>query len=288
MSISADKVKELRQITNAGMMSCKNALTETNGDIEAAIKLLREKGEIKRGDRTDRQTPEGVICAYISDCGSLGVLLTVNCETDFVAKNESFQAFAKQVTTAVGEGGAADIESANSISFGGETVEKAFGAKFTELGEVIKIGQLARFEGDNSFVKSYIHMGGQVGVLVEFGINNEATKSTEAFQALSNDIALQIAAMKPLALTRDEVNATAIQDENEINRKQLEAEGKPAAMIEKLLQGKISKFYQDVVLLEQTFVKDGESTITSLLAATSKEVGDTITIKRFVRFSVGG
>ena len=176
MAITASAVQELRKITSAGMMACKKALTETNGDMDAAIKLLREKGDAKRSDRADRETSEGVTCAYVSECGSTGLLLAVNCETDFVAKNEGFQSFVAEITKAVAEGGATDIDSALAVSFGEETVEKAFGAKFAELGEVIKIGQLARFSNENTAVTSYIHMGGKVGVLVEFGIGNAATR----------------------------------------------------------------------------------------------------------------
>jgi len=203
MAITASAVKELRNITNAGMMSCKKALTETNGDIEEAIKLLREKGEAKRGDRADRETSEGITSAFVSSCGSTGILLAVNCETDFVAKNEDFQSFIGEITKAVAEGGATDVDSALAVSFGDSTVEKAFGAKFAELGEVIKISQLAKFSNENAAVASYIHMGGKVGVLLEVEVGNAATKETPAFKELVSDITLHIAAMSPQSLNRD-------------------------------------------------------------------------------------
>jgi len=287
MAITASAVKELRNITNAGMMSCKKALTETNGDIEEAIKLLREKGEAKRGDRADRETSEGITSAFVSSCGSTGILLAVNCETDFVAKNEDFQSFIGEITKAVAEGGATDVDSALAVSFGDSTVEKAFGAKFAELGEVIKISQLAKFSNENAAVASYIHMGGKVGVLLEVEVGNAATKETPAFKELVSDITLHIAAMSPQSLNRDGIDATAVETENEINRKQLEAEGKPANIIDNILKGKINKFYSETVLLEQKFVKDDSLSITSLLEAKGKELSDTLTIKQYARFTVG-
>jgi len=256
MAITASAVQELRKITNAGMMSCKKALSETGGDMDAAVKLLREKGEAKRNDRADRETSEGITSAYVSECGSTGLLLAVNCETDFVAKNEDFQSFVAEITKAVAEGGAADTDAALAVSFGEETVEKAFGAKFAELGEVIKISQLARFSNENAAVASYIHMGGKVGVLLEVEVGNVATKESASFQELVNDITLHIAAMSPQALNRDGIDATAVETENEINRKQLEAEGKPANIIDNILKGKINKFYSKTVLTEQQIFKD--------------------------------
>lgn len=287
MAITASAVKELRNITNAGMMSCKKALTETNGDMDAAVKYLREKGEAKRSDRADRETSEGVTCAYVTECGNTGLLLAVNCETDFVAKNEDFQAFVADLTKAIAESGATDIDSALATTYGEGSVENALGAKFSELGEVIKISQLSRFSNESSAVASYIHMGGKVGVLIELGIENAATKENATFQELISDLTLHIAAMSPQALNREGIDATAVETENEINRKQLEAEGKPANIIDNILKGKINKFYSETVLLEQKFVKDDSVNITALLEAKSKEIGDTITINQYSRFTVG-
>lgn len=287
MAITASAVQELRKITNAGMMSCKKALTETNGDLDAAIKYLREKGEAKRNDRSDRETSEGITCSYVSESGNTGLLIRVNCETDFVAKNEGFQSFITDITKAIAEGGSADIDSAMAVSYGEGTIENAFGAKFAELGEVIKISELARFSNENAAIASYIHMGGKVGVLIEVGIENAATKENAAFKELIKDLSLHIAAIAPQALNRDGIDATAVETENEINRKQLEADGKPANIIENILKGKINKFYSETVLLEQKFVKDDSVNITALLAAKSKEIGDTITINQYARFTVG-
>ncbi len=287
MAITASAVSELRKITSAGMMACKKALTETNGDMDAAIKHLREKGIIKSGSRGDRETSEGITASSVNEAGTAGVLLAINCETDFVAINAGFQAFVADITKAVAEGGATCVESANAIAFGEGTIADALAAKFAELGEVIKISKISSFANESSAVASYIHMGGKVGVLIELALTNQDNKSAPVFQELIKDLALHIAAAAPAALAREGIDATAVEDENEINRKQLEAAGKPANIIENILKGKINKFYSEQVLLEQKFIKDDSVNITGLLEAKSKELGDTITIVQYSRFTIG-
>ncbi|MFK7910611.1 MAG: translation elongation factor Ts, partial [Akkermansiaceae bacterium] len=224
--ITASAVQELRKVTNAGMMACKKALTETEGDMDAAIKLLREKGIVKSAGRADRETSEGLIAANVSDSGDTGVLVEVNCETDFVAKNEDFGAFVSDITSTISASDASDAEAATALSFQDGTVQDALGAKFSELGEVIKVKQVTRYNLDgNGSIASYIHMGGKVGVLLELGAENADTAANEAFQGLARDICLHIAALNPAGLTRDDLDASTIEEENEINRKQLEAEG---------------------------------------------------------------
>jgi len=288
MAITASAVQELRKITNAGMMACKKALTETEGDIDAAVKLLREKGIVKSAGRTDRETSEGIINAQVSDCGGSGILAQVNCETDFVAKNESFQSFVSEITGSILASDAADVETAIALPYGEGTIQDTLGAKFTELGEVIKISNLIRYTAaGNGGIASYIHMGGKVGVLLELSAENEGTKCTDGFKELSRDICLHIAALNPGGLTRDDLDASAIEEENDINRKQLEAEGKPAEIIEKILIGKINKFFSESCLIDQAFVKDDKVSIKALLAAKSKELGDTVNIVRYSRFNIG-
>jgi len=283
MAITASAVQELRKLTSAGMMACKKALTETNGDLEAAAKLLREKGEAKRSDRAGRETSEGITCAYVAEDGKSGVLTVTNCETDFVAKNEGFQSYVADLTKAIADGGAADAEAAAALPFGEGTIENSLGAKFAELGEVIKVSKVARFETSAGQVASYIHMGGKVGVLLELSFEGEADVTE-----LAKDLTLHIAACAPAALTRDGIDATVIEEENEINRKQLIAEGKPEQIIDNILKGKINKFYGEQVLIEQGFVKDPSISVTDLLAAKSKELGTEISIAQYVRFTVGG
>ena len=286
--ITASAVQELRKITNAGMMACKKALTETEGDMDAAVKLLREKGIVKSAGRSDRETSEGLIAAQVSEDRTTGVLAEVNCETDFVAKNEGFGAFVSDITKTISESDASDAEAATALPFGDGTVQDALGAKFSELGEVIKVKRVTRFnlEG-NGAIASYIHMGGKVGVLLELGAENADTASNEAFQALSRDICLHIAALNPAGLTRDDIDASTIEEENEINRKQLEAEGKPAEIIDKILIGKINKYFSESCLVDQAFVKDDSVSVQKHIDAVGKEIGDNITIRRYARFNIG-
>ncbi|MGB0774359.1 MAG: translation elongation factor Ts [Akkermansiaceae bacterium] len=286
--ITASAVQELRKITNAGMMACKKALTETEGDLDAAVKLLREKGIVKSAGRSDRETSEGLIAAHVACCGGSGLLAEVNCETDFVAKNEGFGAFVADITKTIAESDAADAEAAVAVSYTDGTVQDALGAKFSELGEVIKVKRIARFNAEgNGAVSSYIHMGGKVGVLLELSAENADTKENDSFKELSRDICLHIAASNPAGLTRDDIDASTIEEENEINRKQLEAEGKPAEIIDKILIGKINKYFSESCLIDQAFVKDPDLSIKQLLAAKSKELSDTINIARYVRFNIG-
>lgn len=286
MAITASAVKELREMTSAGMMACKKALTETNGDLEAAAKLLREKGEAKRADRADRETAEGIVAAFVSSCSKTGILAKVNCETDFVSKNEAFQAFIGEIIEAIANSDATNETEALSVAFGEGTVENALGAKFSELGEVIKISKLTRFAVDAGAAASYIHMGGKVGVLIEVATGNAATTETAAFQELLKDITLHVAAANPAGLSRADIDGTVVEEENDINRKQLIAEGKPEQIIERILEGKINKFYGEQCLLEQSFVKDPDISITQLLEAKAKELGDTLTLVRYERFTV--
>ena len=286
--ITASAVQELRKITNAGMMACKKALTETDGDLDAAVKILREKGIVKSAGRADRETSEGLIAANVSDSGDTGVLVEVNCETDFVAKNEGFGAFVSDITSTISASDASDAAAATALSFQDGTVQDALGAKFSELGEVIKVKQVTRYNLDgNGSIASYIHMGGKVGVLLELGAENADTAANEAFQGLARDICLHIAALNPAGLTRDDLDASTIEEENEINRKQLEAEGKPAEIIDKILIGKINKFFSESCLIDQAFVKDDKTSVKQHIAAVGKEIGDTLTIRRYARFNIG-
>jgi len=287
MAITASAVQELRKLTSAGMMACKKALTETDGDLEAAAKLLREKGEAKRADRADRETSEGTIAAHIGCCGKSGVLAQVNCETDFVSKNDAFKSFVAELLEAISAAGADSAEAALSVPFGDGTVENALGAKFAELGEVIKIAKVLRYEvGNEGAVASYIHMGGKVGVLVEVSCENAASKESPAFAELLKDITLHIAAANPAGLTRDDIDGSVVEEENEVNRKQLIAAGKPEAIIDRILEGKINKFYSEQVLTEQAFVKDPDINISQLLETKGKELGDTFAIVRYERFAI--
>ena len=286
--ITAAIVKELRDKTNAGMMDCKRVLTETNGDLEASIKLLRERGIAKAGAKADRAANEGVITARINADTTSGLLLEVNCETDFVSKNENFQAFVAGIADALAASDASDHSAALAQPFGEYTVEDTVKAKVVEVGENLQFRKYVRFNAaPGGVVASYIHLGGKVGVLIEVGTTKPETKSTETFRDLIKDLTLHIAASAPKGLSRDDIPADLVDAEREIFRARLVESGKPANIIENILIGQIGKFFAESCFLEQGFVKDPDITVAKLLEAKGKELGDTLTVTRFVRFGLG-
>ena len=284
--ITAAQVKELRDKTNVGMMECKQALTECGGDLDAAVKYLRERGAVKAAKKADREAKEGIIAAQLDDSGKSGVLVEVNCETDFVAKNENFQAFVADVAGAVAASGAADLDAALAADKDGETVDAFIKAKVIEMGENLQLRRVVRYEVDGEgAVASYIHLGGKVGVLIEVGSGKSETVQSESFRNLVKDLTLHIAASAPAGLSRDDIPADLVEAEKDIYRKQME--GKPADIIEKIIEGKIGKFYSEQCLLEQGFVKDPDTAVKDLVAAAGKDLDDTLEVRRFVRFGLG-
>jgi len=272
--IDAQMVKTLREKTNAGLMECKRALAEVNGDLEAAVDLLRKKGAASAAKKADREAKEGVIAQCIVHSGKVGVIAEVNCETDFVAKNDAFKAFADGVAGKLAENDAADCE-ADRV------------AAVQKLGENIRIRRHARLEVQGSgAVASYIHTGGKVGVLLQVGASKDATVQTEEFKQLVRDITLQIAAANPVCVSRDSVPAALVEREREVYRGQVPA-GKPANIIEQIVDGKMNKFYSTSCLLEQEFIKNTDLKINQLIAEKNKALGEEITIRGFVRFMVG-
>ena len=286
--ITASLVNELRKKTNVGMMECKKALTETNGDLDAAVTYLRERGIMKAAGKADREASEGIIVARLSADGKSGILAEVNCETDFVSRNESYVKFVDEIADALANSDAKTLEEALQVKIGDLSTEDFVKAKVLELGENIRLRKFERFDlQDNGAIAQYIHMGGKVGVLLEVGAGNSETAAKEAFRDLVKDITLHIAAAAPKGLSREEISEATVEAEKDIYRAQLAAEGKPAEMIEKIVMGKIGKFFSEAVLLEQAFVKDPETTIKKLVEAKGKEVGDTLVVRRFVRFGLG-
>lgn len=286
--ITASIVKELRDKTNAGMMDCKKVLTETNGDIEASIKLLRERGIAKAGAKADREANEGIITARVNDAATTGILLEVNCETDFVSKNENFQAFVSGIADKLAGSNAADHAAALEISYGESTLGDFVKAKVVELGENLQFRKYIRFDAaPGGVVASYIHLGGKVGVLLEVGTSNSAVASQPAFQELIKDLTLHIAACAPKGLSRNDIPEEIVNAEKDIFRVRLIEQGKPENIIENILKGQIAKFFAESCFLEQGFVKDPEVTITQLLEQKGKELGDTLSVTRFVRFGLG-
>jgi elongation factor Ts len=274
--ITAAAVGKLREATNAGLMDCKKALTETQGNFEAAVDLLRKKGAASAIKKADRAAKEGVIAQYIAPGAKLGILVEINCETDFVARNESFKAFCDEVAKKLANNPAADVETDRV-------------AAVAKIGENIKISRNHRIEVQGSgLVAAYIHTGAKVGVLVEVGANKDATVQNEEFKQLVRDITLQIAAANPTAVTRDEVPADLVAKEREIAAQSDRLKGKPAQAIEKILQGVMDKYFQTICLIDQGFVKkNSEVTVKEHMASVSKQLGDEISVRRFVRFQVG-
>lgn len=286
--ISAAIVKELRDKTNAGMMDCKKVLTETNGDIQASIKLLRERGIAKAGAKADRAANEGVITARVNDAATTGILLEVNCETDFVSKNDNFQAFVAQIADTLAASDAADHAAALAVNFGEYNLEDTVKAKVVEIGENLQFRKFVRYDAaSGGVIAAYIHPPGKVGVLIEVGTTKPETKGTDTFKELIKDLTLHIAACAPKGLSREDIPQSVVDNELDIFRARLAAEGKPANIIENILKGQIGKFFAESCFLEQGFVKDTAIKITDLLEAKGKELGDTLTVTRFVRFGLG-
>ena len=275
MNITASQVKELRDATNVSMMDCKRALQESEGDMDKAVKLLRERGMAVAAKKASRVAKNGKIAAQVSDDGKTGIMIEINCETDFVTRNEIFQKFVVELTDKT-------MEIEGNVA---ETVKDDVTAAIAEIGENIVLRKSERFVAEKGAVASYIHMGGTVGVLVEFGLEKDETATNDDFKALGLDICLHVAAANPMSLDRDGVPANLVEDEKALFAKQVE--GKPENIVENILKGKLNKFYAQNTLLEQGFVKEDKVSITELLEAKGKELGDTITIKRYTRWKLG-
>jgi elongation factor Ts len=286
--ITASLVKELREKTGVAMMECKNALKETEGDIDAAIKILRERGEAKAEKKASRDANEGIIVASLDESGKSGVLVEINCETDFVAKNENFQAFVAEVAATVLASDVTDLEAAKLLPKGDETLEGFIKTKVLEMGENLQFRRFERLTLDGEGgVASYIHLGGKVGVLIEVSSEKAETASSDTFRDLVKDLTLHIAATSPAGLKREDIPAELVESEKDIFRKQMEGAGKPAEILEKIIEGKLGKFYSERCLLEQGFVKEPDTPIKNLLEAKGKELSDTITVNNFLRFGLG-
>lgn len=286
--ITASIVKELRDKTNAGMMDCKKVLTETNGDIEASIKLLRERGIMKAGKKSDRAATEGIITSRVNDATTTGILLEVNCETDFVSRNDNFQAFVTEIADKLAASDAKDLDAALAVPHGESTIGDFVKEKVVELGENLQLRKFDRFDAaSGGVVGSYIHLGGKVGVLIEVGTTKPETKSSDVFQELVKDLNLHIAASAPKGLSRDDIPQEVIDAEQEIFAVRLREQGKPENIIPNILKGQLGKFFAESCFLEQGFVKDPDVTINQLLENKGKELGDTLTVTRFVRYGLG-
>ena len=268
-NISAAMVRDLREKTGAGMMDCKKALTETNGDMQKAIDYLREKGIAKAAKKSGRIAAEGACAAYVSEDGKFGAVTEINCETDFTASNADFRALVKKITEHVAKTNPADLDALNaSVIEDGKTVADIVTEATATIGEKISVRRFVRYEGAK--VVSYIHMGGKIGVLVALDGGTDE---------LGKDVAMQIAASNPSAIDRNSVDAAELEHEKEILRKQALEEGKPEKIVEKMVEGRINKFYKEVCLVEQIFVKDNEKTVKDILGK--------VKVLAFTRYQLG-
>lgn len=287
MEISAQMVKELREKTGAGMMDCKHALAETAGDVDRAVAILREKGIARASSKEGRSTKEGIIASFIQPGEKLGVMIEINCETDFVARTDKFRTFAKDIADQVAKTSPATVDDllAQSLS-NGKTVSDLVKETIGSLGENMQVKRFARFD-DGGFVTTYIHPGDKLGVLVEIGGLSGAAANHDKYKVFARDVAMQIAASSPVCVRRDEIDPAVVKAERDIYRKQALNEGKPEKIVDKIVDGKLEKFYTDIVLLEQPFVKDNDKSIGDLVKETITAVGENIVIKRFARFRLG-
>lgn len=271
--ISATTVAQLRAMTNAGIMDCKRALTETNGDLEAAVDVLRKKGAANAAKKAGRSANEGAVACYIRPNSQSGALVEINCETDFVAKNEVFLKFCDQVAKTLVESPQSDVEALRA-----EQVAK--------IGENIQIRRHARMDISGiGLIAAYIHTGAKVGVLAEVGANHPGSVGDERFTRLVKDITLQIAAANPMVVRRSEIPPQLLQKEEEIAREQ--ASGKPPQAVPRIIEGKLEKYCQNFCLEEQGFIRNGEIALKDHVASIGKEIGDEFIIRRFFRFQVG-
>ncbi|HEU5070829.1 MAG TPA: translation elongation factor Ts [Verrucomicrobiae bacterium] len=271
--ISAGNVAKLREMTGVGMMDCKKALTEANGDLQTAVEILRKKGQAGAANKSLKEAREGLIVAYVAPGGKLGVLAEINCQTDFVARNDDFKAFAEEVAKAYAANANADLEARRT-----EMVAK--------IGENIRLARHQRLEVTGAGqVAAYIHTGAKVGVLVEVGCTKDDTTTKDEFKQLVKDITLQIAAAHPVAVSREEVDPKLVEKEREIAAEQFK--NKPPQAIAKIVEGKLNSFFQTICLVDQGFVKDPEKTVSTYVAEVGKKLGDEIKIRRFLRFQVG-
>lgn len=279
MAISANDVKTLREQTGAGMMDCKKALEEANGDFEKAVEILRKKGAAVAAKRADREAKEGIVSAYVFEDKKKAIIVENNCETDFVARSDDFKAFSEYVINKLKEKEYANVDEFTSEA---ENAQK-LNDLLAKCGEKISVTRFEYVKADNGYVTSYIHTGARLGVVVAF---DNVTNINDEFEVMAKDIAMQAAAMNPISVSREEVSQDVIQKEIEIYKELLRKEGKPENMLDKIAQGKLNKFFQENCLLEQTFVKDNTKNIKQLIDEYNKAHNADVKLVKFVRYDL--
>ena len=288
-AFTAKDVQALREKTGAGMMECKKALVEADGDMDKAIDVLRERGLAAATKKASRIAAEGVVLAHYDEAAKVGVLVEVNSETDFVAKNEKFKALVLGVAKTIVAENPADVEALTAMKFDGteHTVAETFQEAVLSIGENMKIRRFVRVEG---IAATYVHAGGAVGVMVTFD-TDDATAAKDEFKVMGKDVAMQVAAMSPLYLDRDSVPADVIEHEKEINLAQMKEDpkmaNKPAQVLEKIVTGKLGKYFTEVCLMDQEYVKDPDFDVKGYVASVAKKLGADVKVTGFYRFAKG-
>ena len=282
-NFTAKDVKDLREKTGCGMMDCKKALTESDGDVEKAIEFLREKGLAAAAKKAGRIAAEGIVDTYVSDNGKVGAIIEVNSETDFVGKNADFKAFVAALAKLVADKSPADVDALLKLEYPDSTmtVEEMLREKILTIGENLNIRRFDRYEGS---VATYIHGGGRIGVMVNFDTD---VAGKDGFAEVAKDVCMQIAAVNPQYICPDCVPAERVEKEKEILTQQAINEGKPANIAEKMVAGRIKKFYKEICLVEQEFVKDPDLSVKAYVEDAAKKLGGSIKISSFVRFEKG-
>ena len=283
-AITAAMVKELREMTDAGMMECKKALVEADGDMDKAVDVLRTRGLAAAAKKVGRATNEGTVMAIVSDDATKGAVVELNCETDFVGMNEKFKGYAEKIARAAMAANVEDVEALKAVDAEGETVEDVLTDAIHTLGENMNLARAAVVEAGG--VASYIHGGGKIGVLVTFDVEGIDPASDE-FQHCGRDVAMQVAAASPVSATRESVPAEVVAHEKEIYKAQAAESGKPENIQEKIATGRLEKFYKESCLTEQAFVKNPDQSVTDYVNEVAKKLGGTIKVTGFKRFMLG-
>ena len=284
--ITAKRVKELRDMTGVGMMECKKALVEAEGDMDKAADILRTHGLAAAAKKAGRATNEGAVTVKISDDHTTAAMLELSCETDFVGSNEKFQNYAGTICQAVLENDPADVDALKQCQTPNGTVDDVLLDAIHTLGENMKVNRYTRISNPESYMQSYIHMGGKIGVIVEYRIGSKATADNAEFVQFTKDVAMQVAAMNPIAVSRDDVPEDVKAHEMAIYQAQAAESGKPENIQEKIATGRMEKYYKENCLLEEAFVKDGDKTVSQYAAEVAKACGDTVEVVSFQRYSL--
>lgn len=284
MSVNANAVKELRDKTGAGMMDCKKALEEANGDFEKAIEILRKKGASVAAKRAERSANEGIVLTKVFNNGKSAAIVEVNCETDFVAKSEDFINFVNFVMDVIVTNKPADIDSLMKLSSNGKSVTDELNALIGKIGEKIEVSRFAIQNSENGEIVDYIHHGSKLGVLIQ--ADNVPNDKAKDIQPILKDIAMQVAAMRPITIYRDEVDKALVEKEIDIYKELARKEGKPEQILEKIAVGKLNKFYEENCLFEQAYIKDNTKKISDLIAEFNKVNSSQTKLTLFRRFHI--